>query len=93
MAKPLLMWAEFQGGYIGILPCGLTIAQSRINDGPYQGAYQVRFGTCEIRKIFWDPVEARQAGRDLARKTLRECLDAIARDEAQFYKGEPSSGE
>lgn len=91
MTKPLLMWAEFQGGYLGILPCGITIAQTRINDkGPYEGAYQVRFGTCELRKIFWDPVEARQAARDLALQTLRQCIEAVEADEVLFVRKERS---
>lgn len=84
---PLLLWVEFQGGYLGVLPCGLTIAQERIDDGPFQGGYQVRFGTCSIRKVFWDPVEARQAGRELARRIMLQCIEAVDKDEEQFIRG------
>jgi len=70
-------WHEFQGGYLGILPCGLTLIVARIDDGPFAGAYTVRFGACEVRKTFWDVREARLECIVLARHALQNCLHAL----------------
>lgn len=81
MAQPIkISWHEFQGGYLGILPCGFTMVVARITDGPYTGAYQVRFGTCEIRRVFWSPEEAQARAIDYTYEVLLQCLSAVRRE-------------
>lgn len=70
-------WIPFHGGFVCILPCGITVAVVRIEEGPFTGAYQSRFGTCEIRKVFWNPDEAKEKAIILARSVLESCLHIL----------------
>lgn len=70
-------WIPFQGGFVGLLPCGVNLMVTRISEGPYMGAYQVRFGTCDIRKVFWEADEAKKRGVILARSVLESCLHIL----------------
>lgn len=75
-----ISWHEFQGGYLGILPCGFTIVVGRVESGPFMGAFQVRVGSCEIRRIFWNPEEAQAKGIDFAYEIFTKCLLAVRRE-------------
>jgi hypothetical protein len=70
-------WIPFQDGFLGILPCGITMVVIRLKDGPFAGAYQARFGTCDIRKVFWDEEEAKQKCIILTRSVLDSCLHIL----------------
>lgn len=72
-------WAEFDGGYMGILACGLTIALARINEGPFAGAYRVRFANVESEIQQWNPDTAKEHGIRLARRVMTDCLCDLER--------------
>lgn len=71
-----LIWSEFSGGFIGILPCGFYIMVKRVglNTGR---VFTVSFGTAEMQTKFSDLEEARMQGVLLARRILTECLLAL----------------
>lgn len=79
--KPRIVWAEFQNGWLGILPCGITIAITRIKTGAYLGGFQVRFGTDELLEVCWTLDAAKVEGKKLASKVLWYCAAACENED------------
>lgn len=74
-----IRWAEFDGGFMGIMGCGLTIVIPRVTEGPFTGAYRVRFANVENEIQEWNADTAKQKGLHLAFRVMADCMCDLER--------------
>lgn len=69
-----VQWSEFRHGWMGLLPCGITIVILH-ND---TGGWTPRFGTATSKHVYSSPDAAKAEGVAMARRIMTECLVCLA---------------